>query len=75
LFSGSAEAAKRLAAVYTLVCSCQNLGINTRIYLEDIITRLQAGFPLRLINRLRPDIWAQERTSLVAHQMAQQATK
>jgi transposase len=75
LFSGSAEAAKRLAAVYTLVCSCQNLGINTRVYLEDIITRLQAGFPLRHINKLRPDLWAKERPSLVAHQMAQQATK
>lgn len=72
LFSGSPEAAKRLAGVYSLVCSCQNLGINTRVYLGDIITRLQAGFPLRDINRLRPDIWAKEHPSLVAQQLAQQ---
>ncbi len=71
LFSGSADAARRLAGVYSLVCSCQNLGINTRLYLTDIITKLQAGFPLRDINRLRPDIWAVERSTLVAHQLAQ----
>jgi hypothetical protein len=75
LFSGSPEAAKRLAGVYSLVCSCANLGINTRAYLVDIITRLQAGFPLRQINRLRPDIWAQEHPSLTAHQMVQQTAK
>jgi transposase len=73
LFTGSPEAAKRLAGVYTLICSCNNLGINTRAYLVDIIARLHAGFPLRHINRLRPDIWAQEHPSLVAQQMAQQA--
>lgn len=72
LFSGSAEAAGRLAGVYTLICSCNKLGINTRAYLVDIITRLQAGFPLRDINRLRPDIWAKEHPSLVAQQLAQQ---
>jgi transposase len=75
LFSGSPEAAGRLAGVYTLVCSCQNLGINTRNYLVDIITRLQAGFPLREINRLRPDIWAKEHPSLTAHQMAQKSAQ
>ena len=71
LFSGSAAAASRLAGVYTLVCSCQNLGINTRAYLTDIIIKLQAGYPLREINRLRPDVWAAERSTLVAHQLAQ----
>ena len=71
LFSGSAAAASRLAGVYTLVCSCQNLGINTRAYLTDIIIKLQAGFPLREINRLRPDIWAAEQPTLVAQQAAQ----
>lgn len=72
LFSGSAEAARRLAGVYTLVCSCQNLGINTRAYLVDIITRLEAGFPLRQINRLRPDVWAAENPALAAYQVGQQ---
>jgi transposase len=71
LFSGSAAAASRLAGAYSLVCSCQNLGINTRAYLTDIITKLQAGFPLRDINRLRPDVWAAERSTLVTQQLAQ----
>lgn len=73
LFSGSAKAAQRLAGVYTLVCSCQNLGIDTRAYLTEIITQLQAGFPLRHINRLRPDIWAEGRRRRRAE--AQQLTK
>ena len=71
LFSGSAAAAHRLANVYTLVCSCQNLGLNTRVYLVDIITKLQAGFPLRDINRLRPDVWAADHKFLAAQQLAQ----
>src|SRR5690348_17115117 len=68
LFSGSAPAAQLLAGAYTLVCSCRNLGINTREYLVDVITKLQAGFPLRDINQLRPDNWAARRVGLVAHQ-------
>ena len=71
LFSGSADAARRLAGVYALVCSCQNLGIHTRTYLTDVITRLQAGHPLREINQLRPDIWAIERGALAADKLAQ----
>ena len=65
LFAGSAPAAKLLAGVYTLVCSCRNLGINTRTYLIDIITKLQAGFPLRRINELRPDNWALAQTNQI----------
>ncbi len=64
LFCGSAGAARRLTGVYALVCSCQNLGIHTRTYLTDVITRLQAAHPLRQIDPLRPDIWAIERGTL-----------
>ena len=71
LFSGSADAARRLAGVYALVCSCQNLGINTRAYLTDIITKLQGGFPLRDINDLRPDVWAAKRRALAPNQLVQ----
>jgi transposase len=70
LHSGSADAARLLAGAYTLVCSCRNLGINTREYLIDIMTKLRAGFPLRDINQLRPDVWAANRMNLTAHQMA-----
>jgi transposase len=70
LHSGSADAARLLAGAYTLVCSCRHLGINTREYLIDIMTKLRAGFPMRDINQLRPDVWAANRVSLTAHQMA-----
>jgi transposase len=65
LFAGSPEAARLLAGGYSIVCSCHNLGIPTREYLLDVIPRLEAGFPLRRINELRPDQWAVERGILV----------
>jgi transposase len=58
LFSGSPKAATLLAGGYSLVCSCRNLGVPTRPYLVDVMTRLEAGFPLKRINELRPDQWA-----------------
>jgi transposase len=71
-FSGSPEAAKRLAGSYTLVCSCRNAGIPTRDYLIDVLTQLEGGFPLRRINELRPDVWAANRGLLPpAHQLPQ----
>ena len=55
---------------------CDEIGVHLqslyyRAYLTDIISKLQAGYPLREINRLRPDIWASERSTLVAHQLAE----
>lgn len=58
LFTGSPEAAERLAGAYTLVQSCRNLGLDTRAYLIDVLTRLEAGWPLRRIDELVPDRWA-----------------
>jgi hypothetical protein len=60
-FTGSEKAAERLAAAYTLVQSCRALGISTRDYLIDVITKLEAGWPLRRIAELVPDRWAHER--------------
>ena len=59
LFTGSADAAKRLAGAYTLVQSCRSLGIDTRAYLIDLIDKLEAGWPLRRLRELVPDRWAQ----------------
>lgn len=63
LFTGSADAAQRLANLYTLVCSCQNLEINIRDFLTDVMTKLQAGFSVRDLNQLRPDVWAAKRAA------------
>jgi len=61
LFTGSREGAKRLAAAYTLVQSCRALGISTRDYLIDIMTKIEAGWPLRRLTELVPTRWAEDR--------------
>lgn len=58
LFTGSPEAAKRLAGAYTLVQSCRALGIDVRTYLIDVIRKLEADWPLRRLGELVPDRWA-----------------
>lgn len=60
LFSGSAEAAERLAGAYTLVQSCRLLGFGARDYLIDVLEKLDAGWPMRRIGELVPDRWALE---------------
>lgn len=64
LFTGSADGAKRLAAAYTLVQSCRNLGFGAREYLIDVIDKLEAGWPMRRIVELVPDRWALARGML-----------
>jgi hypothetical protein len=66
LFTGSADAARRLAAAYTLVLSCRELGISTREYLIDIIEKLEGGWPMRRLVELLPHNWAAARDLLVA---------
>lgn len=61
LFTGSVDGAKRLAAAYSLVQSCRNLGFGARDYLIDVIGKLEAGWPMRRIVELVPDRWALER--------------
>lgn len=61
LHAGSVAGAKRLATAYTLVMSCRALGINTREYLIDVITKLVAGWPMRRLCELVPNRWARDR--------------
>lgn len=61
LFTGSLDGAKRLAAAYSLVQSCRNLGFGARDYLIDVIGKLEAGWPMRRIVELVPDRWALDR--------------
>ncbi len=42
LFLGNAESGKKCAILYTIVENCRRLGIHTREYLEDVLTRLPA---------------------------------
>jgi transposase len=58
LFTGSPDAAERLAGAYTLVLSGRNVGIDIRTYLADVIRKLEAGWPMRRIAELVPDQWA-----------------
>lgn len=66
MFTGSPAAAERLAGGYTLVQSAHNLGIPVGPYLLDVITKLEAGWPLRRIGELVPDRWAQLHGPLAA---------
>jgi len=63
LFTGSADAGERLAAAYTLVQTCRNLGISTREYLNDVLRKLEAGWPARQLTDLLPHRWAALRAS------------
>ncbi len=72
LFTGSLDGAKRLAAAYSLVQSCRNLGFGARDYLIDVIAKLEAGWPMRRIVELVPDRWAIERGLLTQPQQAPQ---
>lgn len=65
LFTGSADAAERLAGAYTLVQSCRLLGFGARDYLVDALTKLDAGWPMRRIAELVPDRWAREHGRLM----------
>jgi len=61
LFTGSTDAAHRLAAAYTLVQCCRNLGINTREYLMDVLGKIQRGWPMSRLSELLPHRWAEQR--------------
>jgi hypothetical protein len=69
-FTGSADAAQRLAEAYTLVQSCRGLGISTRDYLIDVLHKLEHGWPVRRVNELVPDRWASERRLLASSDQA-----
>ena len=61
LFTGSADAAKRLAAAYSIVQTCRALGISTREYMLDVVTKLENGWPARRLTELLPQNWAAAR--------------
>lgn len=58
LFTGSVRGGERLAVAFTLVDNCLLLGIDPYTYLVDVISKLEADWPLRRISELIPQRWA-----------------
>ncbi|MFN0251370.1 MAG: transposase domain-containing protein [Kofleriaceae bacterium] len=63
MFTGSAAAAARIASAYGLVQSCRALGISTRDYLIDVLTKIETGWPARRLVELLPHNWAAARNA------------
>jgi hypothetical protein len=60
LFTGSVRGGERLAIAYTLVDNCILLGIDPQAYLEDVLIKLECGWPARRLSELTPDRWKAE---------------
>ena len=70
LFLGNAESGKKCAILYTIVENCRRLGIHTREYLEDVLTRLPALKDAREAASLTPAKWLAARTAKAARPAA-----
>jgi hypothetical protein len=60
LLTGSTRGGERLAVAYTLVDNGLLLGLDPRRYLEDVLVKVAAGWPLRRLVELSPARWAIE---------------
>jgi len=60
LFTGSRRGGERLAVAYTLVDNCILLGMDPHPYLEDVLTKLGCGWPMRRLSELTPHRWLAE---------------
>jgi transposase len=60
LFTGSVRGGERLAVVYTLVDNCLLLGLDPQHYLEDVMVKLESGWPMARLSELTPARWALE---------------
>lgn len=60
LFIGCREAGQRAAILYTIVENCRRLGIDTREYLEDVLTRLPGMMDSEAVT-LTPANWLRAR--------------
>ena len=69
LFLGNVESGKKCAILYTIVENCRRLGINTREYLEDVLTRLPA-MKAREAASLTPATWLAARSGKAARPAA-----
>jgi transposase len=58
LFSGSHDAARRAAALYSLLRTCAQHGLPPLPYLTDILTKLASGWSSTRLDDLLPHQWA-----------------
>ena len=58
--AGSRRGGERLAVAYTLVDNCILLGMDPQPYLEDVLTKLACGWPMRRLSELTPHRWLAE---------------
>jgi transposase len=61
LFAGSHEAARRSAALYSLMRTCAQHGLPPLPYLTDVLRKLAAGWEHDRLDELLPDRWQQDR--------------
>ncbi len=57
LFAGSHDAARRAAALYSLLRTCAQYSVPPLLYLTDVLRTLAAGWPPRRLDELLPDRW------------------
>ncbi len=57
LFVGDVDAGKSLAGLYSLVATCESLGINPFDYHRDVLARVQ-DHPAKAIDELLPGNWS-----------------
>ena len=65
LFTGASTGGPRLATGFTLVQSCRRLGLPTRDYLIDVLSKIDAGWPVARVSELTPERWGIERQILL----------
>ena len=59
LFAGSHEAARRTAAIYSLMRTCAQHGVAPLPYLTDVLRKLANDWPKSRLEELLPDRWQQ----------------
>lgn len=57
LFSGSHDAARRAAALYTLTRTCAQRGVPPLPYLTDVLQKLATGWTVTRLDELLPHRW------------------
>jgi len=63
LFIGSDDAAKRAANIYSVILSCELIGIDPWAYLKDVLPKLGSNsFPQSRLSELLPEEWHKRQT-------------
>ena len=57
MFAGSDEGAERTAILCTVIESAARHGLDLRLYLQDILLKLAAGWPPERLDELLPHRW------------------